>query len=327
MFNPRELVSLFKDKDISKKEFRKEFYKNYLRSADFYGWLFNPSNDQLKDHANITNEIYDAVASSDRVLKMIIMTVDHYGVTDLGRSTSVFFSNCVAYAVDAVNNAMKKAEDDFREKAISRRECEDRKSAIKDFSKLVDELNDISLDIVKRDASAMKDATGVPKWVCKCVLRTVPDPEFISSAAAKVYVSSAISLIYQELSQKDADSIEDIYWSKFFDFLVGKSNRNEAAICIAVEGTSRNGNGELKGKGIKRAWASLTEFALDVLEKADPSTRSKMVEIYIKNLKKDVADHGSGLRVNLKTLDKRSYPKLTETAEQYRKQLDEVYAA
>ena len=323
MFRPKEIIEFLSDRSLKKKEFRKGFY-SYLRSADFYGWLFNPSDEQLVDHTSITNEMYEKIATSDSVLRGIISTLEHYGTSDLGRSTATFLSSACSYGIDTVNANMARIEEKFRNKEISRRDAEEQKDIMKEFAKLIQEVVDYVNDIVRQDAKNMARETGVPKSICRKILTVTPDPEFISPAQAKVYVSDALAVIYDEMNHRETD-LDDISWLKFFDGLIGKDNRNEVATVIATEGTSRIKS--YNNKNVKVIWNSLTEFALDVLEKADSGIRNKMIELYIKAMRKSNKNKTDAMRVNFRSLDKKYYPRLCETVNSYKEKFDEVYSA
>lgn len=322
MFRPKEIVEFLSDRNLKKKEFRKGFY-NFLRSADFYGWLFNPSDDQLVDHASITNEMYEKIATSDRVLKGIIETLEHYGTQDLGRATAAFLSSACSYGVDTINASVSRIDERFRNKEISRREAENQKDVMRDFMKLLQDLSDLVSDIIKSDAKSLSRISGVPKGICKKILTVTPDPEFISPAQAKVYASDALTVLYDDLDHRE-DDIDEIMWSKFFDGLLGKDNRNEVAITIAIEGSSRIQNSNKRN--VKAVWDSLTEFALDVLEKSESGIKNKMIELYLKALTKSFKNKSGGMRVDFRSLNKKNYPHLCEAVDRYKDKFDQIYS-
>ena len=105
MFSPKEFLRNLKDNSIKKKELRRYLYRTF-RTADFYGWLFNPSKEQIVDFVGIQTEMFESITTSDKKMRCLIDVIDeHYD--DLGRSTATFVWSICNFAVDTCNKQLE----------------------------------------------------------------------------------------------------------------------------------------------------------------------------------------------------------------------------
>lgn len=319
MFSPKEFLRNLKDNSIKKKELRRYLYRTF-RTADFYGWLFNPSKEQIVDFVGIQTEMFESITTSDKKMRCLIDVIDeHYD--DLGRSTATFVWSICNFAVDTCNKQLEIIDDRFKNKIISRSEAETQRKAVEEFAKIVEELNTSANQIVKKEAKELASICNLPKSICRTALKSVPDPEFITGPKCGVYLSALLDTIYQDIDARDND-VEDIKWNKFFDRLFGKENRYDVVTFIILESNERITN--FKSKSTKELWNSLTRYALDTLENCDKGTRAKMLEIYIKRLSAAVKNGSTRFRVDMGRLSKHDYPRLCESMEKFRDKYEEI---
>ena len=263
MFSANEFLSFIKSKDYNDEKWKKRM-KKYLKSQDFYGWLFNPAKNQIADYSGLLENIYGSLCEDPDKLSLLIEMLDE-NAGSFGRATSAFLYSVVNYGVDTANTAFKSIEERYAAKEITRSELEKKNKNVEQYCNLINEIDEEATRIIKRDAKRLAIDTGLPKAVCKMALKQVPEPIFIPNNKVGIYLNMILSNLYQIIDKKDCD-IVDIKWKRFFDTLFGEENQYEVASFILLE--TPNHINSLSSKSVRKVWDGLTAYALSRLEKA-----------------------------------------------------------
>jgi len=311
----------FVQKDIKKAEKWKKIMREYLRSTDFYGWLFNPSKGEITDYSGIIEGVYGGICDNPRKLELLCELIEDEP-NKFGRSTATFLLSVVNFGIDSINAAYKGIDRQFAEGDLKKREAESKQDQVRKYAEIVERLNDALLSIVKKDAKKLAKETGLPKAVCKMALKQVPDPCFINNPKVGVYLNTVLANMYQMIDHRDTD-LDDVDWKLFFDTLFGKESRYEVASFILLE-TNKHIE-SLSSKKVRKVWDSLTAFALDTLDRADNNSREHVLEVYIKRLARALENGEHEVRVDLRSLSESAYPNLTKTICRYRDKFDDLF--
>lgn len=320
MFSPREFLSFVKESGIKPKKWKK-IMRAYLKSKDFYGWLFNPSKDQIIDYNDIIDSMYGGLTEDPDKLRMIIDIVGE-DVTEFGRSTAVYMHSIADYAKDVANKAFSDVNAKFGDGIYTRSEAEKKNEKISKYADVVTELADMAIDVIKHDAKVTSKKSGIPKPLCKLAFNLVPDPIFISNSKVVVYLNMLLTHIYSDIDRRETD-VDDIDWDEFFDELFGKSNRYEVASGILLE--SPNIIEKFGSKNVRVVWDSLTAWSLKCLDKCDDTTRGHMIELYLKRLGNAVDSGVPSIRVDLRSISEKEYPRLTKTVSSHIDQFESLF--
>ena len=320
MFSANEFLSFVKSKDYDEEKWKKKM-KKYLKSQDFYGWLFNPAKSQIADYNGLIENIYGSLCEDPEKLNLIIEMLDE-NEGSFGRATSAFLYSIVNYGVDTANTAFKSIEERYAAKEITRSELEKKNKNVEKYCSIINEIDDEASRIIKKDAKHLAIDTGLPKAVCKMALKQIPDPIFIPNNKVGIYLNMILSNLYQIIDKKDCD-VTDIKWKKFFDELFGEENQYEVASFILLE--TPNHINALSSKSVRKVWDGLTAYALTRLEKAGNTDRTQMIELYLKRLSKAISTGDMSVRVDLRSLSEREYPELTRTVKRYADKFDEAF--
>lgn len=319
-FSATEFLNFCKSKDYNDEKWKKKM-KKYLKSQDFYGWLFNPPKSSIADYSGLLENIYGSLCEDPDKLSLLIDMLDE-NAGEFGRATSAFLYSVVNYGIDTANAAFKSIEERYAAKEITRSEAEKKNKNVEKYCELINEIDDAASKIVKRDAKKLAIETNLPKAVCKMALKQVPDPIFITNNKVGIYLNMILSNLYQIIDKKDCD-ISDIKWKRFFDKLFGEENQYEVASFILLETPNHINN--LSSKSVRKVWDGLTAYSLNRLEKASYNDRSQMIEIYLKRLAKAISTGDMSVRVDLRSLSEKEYPELTKTISRYADKFDEAF--
>ena len=320
MFNFSEynhFLRHIKDMDRSKAE---RVLDGYLSNKDFAGALFNP-----QDSSNISeqaSEMYKLTAKP-KAIRLFIDTVSENGHAAYDRWVGVYLYSIASFNLDAANEAIDATKEDYDNGEITKSEARNQNERNDAYISALGKLNKLADKIVKREAKILAKKTGMPKDLCKYALKTTPNPWLIPRFRIGYYLNQLLGEIYTELDKDDVE-LADIEWRDFFKGVFGKENVLECATFILLEGTQRMKG--FKGAQIRRIWDSLTSFALEELDHADPGSRSQMIELYIKRLTKMFKNGSFDLRVDLTTISEQEFPNLTKTVEKYASQIKDAFS-
>ena len=210
MFSANEFLSFVKSKDYDEEKWKKKM-KKYLKSQDFYGWLFNPAKSQIADYNGLIENIYGSLCEDPEKLNLIIEMLDE-NEGSFGRATSAFLYSIVNYGVDTANTAFKSIEERYAAKEITRSELEKKNKNVEKYCSIINEIDDAASRIIKKDAKHLAIDTGLPKAVCKMALKQIPDPIFIPNNKVGIYLNMILSNLYhrQERLRRIRHKVEEV---------------------------------------------------------------------------------------------------------------------
>ena len=315
MFSYKEFMEFLSElRDYNERQRLKKTHK-YLKSPDFYAWLFKPTltpATQQEDITTVMSKLYGKLCKK-KAVKTIIETIQEYGEDEYTRSTATFLFTVVKFCIDAIEDETKRVTDEYQSGKITRSEYKSAKDNIDSFATQVSKLNDYVNKIVRHDAKKLERTSGLPREIATCVLKTCPEKCYIGKHAISTFTKLVLDELYANVNDYPR-GISKIDWDAFFTNLFGKENLCDVASFILVEGRHR-----IKGMNdsVFTMWQKLTDWALHKLNDCDANTRTQMIEIYIKRLAKLVKNGVTDVRVDLLSIDEDAYPQLSKTVNQY----------
>ncbi len=315
MFSYKEFMEFLSElRDYNERQRLKKMNK-YLKSPDFYAWLFKPTltpATQQEDISTVMSKLYGKLCKK-KAVKTIIETIQEYGADEYTRSTATFLFTVVKFCIDAIEDETKTITEQYQSGKMGRGEYKSAKENVESFSTMVAKLNDYINKIVRPDAKKLERTTGLPREIATCILKTCPEKCYIGKHAVSTFTKLVLDELYANVNEYKRDVIK-VNWDAFFANLFGKENLGDVASFILVEGRHR-----IKGMNdnVFEMWRRLTDWALRELNDCDSNTRSQMIEIYIKRLAKLVKNGVTDVRVDLLSIDEDAYPQLSKTVNQY----------
>ena len=323
MFSYKELITFLKEIDEYGEKKRRKILNSYLRSDDFYGWLFKPTQNDQKVTVDINQMMSDMYNEFCRkkVMKAINDTIDYYGPDQYDRSAATLLFSIVRFALDAIDERTAASVAAFERGDISRSQRKDEMDTINKYATVVSKLNDYCNKIVAHDAKLIERETDLPREIAKCILKCVPDKKFIEKYKVSTFTNIVLNELYSNINDY-AEEISEVDWKPFFRELFGKENTLDVATFILLEGRHRIKG--MKGRSLDYVWESLTSYALEELDKADLNSRNQMIELYIKRLAKMIKNGTFDVRIDLLSLSEKKFPNLTKSIREYKTQIEDI---
>lgn len=309
---------------MSSGQLRKKLLRT-ITNEDFLMALFRPSSTNAsKEELNAAiTRIYDA-ASKRSTIASIAEAISDYGFGDMGRASATFLVTLVNLGMANID---EKASDLGRAKdhnEIGDGEYNRQMAKLDRYQEDLQELLKFAKRVVRNQARALSDETGIPRSLCISALFTVPGPEYIDAYKTGFYLKTVLGNVYGYVNANPNETdYEDVDWRTFFKKVFGKDRIPDVASLVLLEGVNKIERYENYHE-VRACWDSLTNFALKALNQAPASIRDQMLEIYIKRVNKMLKNHNIDLRVDLRMIDDFRFDKLAETVKRYKSKLDSI---
>lgn len=328
-FNIKIMSDFFKRVGEYDEDKAKKIIHKYLTNDDLGKVLFDVEDSMVKE-VNDQTEVLITNMIKKKSMNALIESLDEYGYSGYPRWTPVFLNTIVENAAAVAVTGAKELDKALENGSISKSDAKDKKESFEKIYRRAEQLDKRINKMVKQDAKRLWSASGVPKDVCKLIMRTAP--EYSKEAHAKrpliarnrlsVWLPMQLNVLYTH-AEPIARNIDDINWKNFFKFTLGAENLPDVATIMLVEGVDRIK--DIDSEDVRTVWDSLTAFALNTLENAENGTRSKMIEQYIKRVTNMFQNGTFDLRADLTQISSKEFPNLAKTVANYAGKLKEAF--
>lgn len=321
MFDYKELLGVLGHfKKMSPKK-RRKIMTSLLYDEDFIKWLFQP--EKIPNLTEIVTEMYHMFASTP-VLQSLLDAINYEGCDAFNRNVATFLTTVCNITIEYNNEQLKEIEHDRKDHSISSRDARDRVDDIQENNTLVAKLLKRIRKINKRNVNILSRTSRLPKYITNAAFSSVPEPKYVDRYKIGFYLNNLLNTIYSDVEENgDFDRNPD--WKEFFTEIFGKFNLAEAATFILLEGVHRLDKYN-NSRDVRSCWDSLTDFALETLEKSPESLRQQMIELYIKRVAKMFTNNSFDLRVDLlDVVNFGCFPKLANTVSRYADKILELF--
>lgn len=328
-FNLKVMSDFFKRVGEYDEDKAKKIIHKYLMNDDLGKLLFAVEDNMVKEVSDQT-EILITNMIKKKAMNALIESIDEYGYSGYPRWAPVFLNTIVENAAAVAVTGAKELDKALENGDISKSDAKDKKDSFEKIYRRAEQLDKRINKMVKQDAKRLWSASGVPKDVCKLVMRTAP--ELSKEAHAKrpliarnrlsVWLPMQLNVLYTH-AEEIARDIGDVNWKSFFKITLGADNLPDVATILLVEGVDRIK--DIDSESVRTVWDSLTAFALNTLENAESGTRSKMIEQYIKRVTNMFQNGTQDLRADLTQLSAKEFPNLAKTISTYSAKLKEAF--
>lgn len=314
-----KIIDVLQNLDRMNRKRRRKFFTMLLFDKQFIKWLFQP-----EKTANLTQIVEDMYKEFTKPISIaaLIDVIEYEGYTEFNRSHATFITTICNIAIDKNNEELKSYDKAKKDPSVSRMRLRGWAEGIDRSNLLVAKLLKKARKIVKRDASVTAKDARLPKYIAVAAYTTVPEPKYVDRFKIGYYLNNLLNTIYSDV-EENGEFLDDVKWRRFFADVFGKENVVECATFILLEGVHRIDKYR-NSKDVMYCWDSLTEFALEELNKSPDNTREQMIELYIKRLDKMFSNKSFDLRTDLLDIPKMIWPNLWKTVQKYAKQLGEI---
>lgn len=308
---------------------QEKFIKNLFYNEDLYVWLFDYGRNKDKNipviTADMVTDLYNALTMPD-VLKMIITIIEDEGYDEYTRSAAVFLNSIAEHATDRNNKTADDVRDQLKSGEMSSSEARKIKENLEKYIPLIEKCMKTAKKIIKGDAKTLSKSTNLPKEICYSAMLMVPDTDLIPHNKVQFYLNAVLADIYEKASQNEARlSYGKVKWYLFFSFIFGKNNIADTATAILLEGVNRiDKYKDAPGyDNVHFFWTSLTDFALEQLDRAPEHVRTHMLDLYVKKLDAMFKNNTYDLRVDILKLPSR-FNNLIKSVSSYTDKIKEI---
>lgn len=314
-----KIIDVLQNLDRMNRKRRRKFFTMLLFDKQFIKWLFQP-----EKTANLTQIVEDMYKEFTKPISIaaLIDVIEYEGYTEFNRSHATFITTICNIAIDKNNEELKSYDKAKKDPSVPRIKLRGWAEGIDRSNLLVAKLLKKARKIVKRDASVTAKDARLPKYIAVAAYTTVPEPKYVDRFKIGYYLNNLLNTIYSDV-EENGEFLDDVKWRRFFADVFGKENVVECATFILLEGVHRIDKYR-NSKDVMYCWDSLTEFALEELNKSPDNTREQMIELYIKRLDKMFSNKSFDLRTDLLDIPKMIWPNLWKTVQKYAKQLGEI---
>lgn len=314
-----KIIDVLQNLDRMNRKRRRKFFTMLLFDKQFIKWLFQP-----EKTANLTQIVEDMYKEFTKPISIaaLIDVIEYEGYTEFNRSHATFITTICNIAIDKNNEELKSYDKAKKDPSVSHMRLRGWAEGIDRSNLLVAKLLKKARKIVKIDASVTAKDARLPKYIAVAAYTTVPEPKYVDRFKIGYYLNNLLNTIYSDV-EENGEFLDDVKWRRFFADVFGKENVVECATFILLEGVHRIDKYR-NSKDVMYCWDSLTEFALEELNKSPDNTREQMIELYIKRLDKMFSNKSFDLRTDLLDIPKMIWPNLWKTVQKYAKQLGEI---
>lgn len=309
--------------------FRKKLLQT-ITTDEFLMAMFKPS--LVKDKAEIQTrigQIWDLL-SKKSVVNALAEGIDDYGVYSMRRETAVLLTTVVNLSMSSIDSSATELGRAHDHGEISDREYDRSMERLNNYQTNIKRLVKYARRVVKRSAKNLAAETGLPKDVCAMGLMTAPGPHFVDSYRLGFYLKSIMSNLYGYINANPEDfqySFDDINWKRFFGDIFGKQRLPDIASLLLLDGVESIDRFTNAYHEVRACWSSVNEFALKTLNNCSETVRDQMLELYLKRVKKLLANHNINLTIDLRAIDDLRFDKLADTVKKYRSKIDDILGA
>ena len=290
---------------------------DYLQDRDFLRANFLPKDSDLEEVQKYSKEMYKLFGSLDclKVLKKCLKE----NLGDFERSHAAFVFT-IAFRVTknckTREEKLARVKPNYSDSDIDRIERD-----IAEHSRQASKLIELCFKIVDSQAKTIAERSGVNSDFVHNAICYVPDPRYIrrntvGTQYMDILLSGLLKYIYRE--RIPTESI--VKWDEFFVPIIGRDNQYEVAVKIISDGK------KYAKKYVDEAMASMTNYALSVLERAPLEMKDHMLDLYAKKIGRMVSngDNTQDMISSIMNLDSNKYPTLWNALSKYKNKFMEL---
>jgi len=327
MFDYDKLVKkLGKFSDLSNKK-QGKVLETIFCSDDFREWFYG-----IGENANsqpmtkpMVNKIFGSLATP-AVMKRAIKFIKSKTSEDFDQSACTIAFLVVEQAIEASNNANKEITEGYKNGDISSKEVKSYKEKSEKYSEYISELMESLKDKAKGNVKEICKKSNLPKEMVFSTYFMIPDRKYIPKYKIGMYSNQLLQEIYKWTGNSGIEDVSSIKWGSYFGTFFGSEMTSSVAISILLEGVRRIDayRDTEYFDNVREVWDSLTNFAMNELDRAPENVRKQMIELYIKRIDR-IFRNGNGPRLRVDMLSIPSnFNNLTDTINRYADKISKI---
>lgn len=321
-YSSKDLIKTLESMERLTPKKRRKIIDKIIFDDGVMSFLFMPNDVEKTVSVDYIKEFYNKMTTS-QVINAIAGLLARTDPGDVDRTRATFLTSLCNMAIERNNSTLIDAEKMKKKDSLT-------SSQLRDISEAVEEINEDIVSIMKfikknakYEARRLSDVTGLPVYVCRLGLTTIPEKKYIDKFKVGFYLNKFLTQVYSDVNEFGSFSTYDIEWDVFFKNLFGEDYLLEVCTFILLEGVGKIDKYKNSSE-VKACWNSLTDFALKELNSAKKEDAQKMIELYIKRIERMFQNRAYDLRVDLTKIPELSYPKLAKVISDYAGKITDI---
>mgnify|MGYP003548988880 CR=1 FL=1 len=300
---------------------------DFMQDPDFLRSNFLPKDSDMELVQKYSKEMYKLFGSLDclKVLKKCLKE----NLPDFNRSHAAFVFT-IAFRVTknckSREEKLAKVKPNYSDDDIDRTE-----RAIQEHSRQASKLIELCFMIVDDQAETISERSGLNSEFVHNAICYVPEPRYIRrNTVGTQYMDILLSGLLKYIYRERIPTEYIAKWDEFFVPIVGRDNQYEVAVKIVSDGRKYTKKyvdeyGALDSY-VDEAMATMTNYALNVLERAPLEMKDHMLDLYAKKIGRMVSngDNAQDIVSNIMNLDSNKYPTLWNALSKYKNKFMEL---
>lgn len=310
------------------------FKKKLLATIADDGFLhamFKPTLNKDKEEIQAyIGKVWDLLSKKSTV-NALVEGIEDYGIyAAMRRETAVLLTTIINLSMSTIDTSAGDLGRAHDHGEISDREYDRSMDRLNRYQNNIKVLLKYTRKIVKAKSKNLAANCGLPKDICAMALMTAPGPNFTDNYRLGFYLKSIMSNMYGYINANPEEfqySFDDVDWKLFFGTIFGKQRLPDIASLLLLDGVESIDRFKNAYHEVRSCWSAVNNFALSTLNNSSETIRDQMMELYLKRVKKLLANHNINLTIDLRSIDDLRFDRLAETVSKYRSKIDDILGA
>lgn len=320
MFNYDKTVKkLGKFDELSNKK-QGKVLETIFCNDEFRDWFYGigeNANDQPMTKPMV-DKIFGTLATP-KVMKRLTKFIENKTSEDFNHTSCTIAFLVVEQAIEISNNANREISDSYKNGDLASKEAKSYKEKSEKYNEYISDLMNAIKDKAKPDVKELCNKTNLPKGLVFTTYFMVPDRKYVPKFKIGMYVNQLLQEIYKWVGNSGIEDASAVKWGSYFGNFFGSEMTSSAAVSILLEGVRRIDpyRDAEHFDDVRAVWDSLTNFAMNELDRAPENVRRQMIEIYVKRIDR-IFHNGNGPRLRVDMLNIPSnFQNLADTVSRY----------
>ena len=301
-----------------------------LCNDEFRDWFYGigeNSNDQPMTKPMV-DKIFGSLAAP-KTMKRLTKFIKNKTSEDFDHTACTIAFLVVEQAIEASNTANKEISEGYKNGDIASKDAKNYKEKSEKYSEYISDLMGAIKDHARSEVKEICRKTNLPKGMVFTTYFMIPDRKYVPKYKIGMYVNQLLQEIYKWTGNSGIEDIPSVKWGSYFGTFFGSDMTTSAAISILLEGVRRIDafRDTEHFDDVRQVWDSLTNFAMNELDRAPENVRRQMIEIYLKRIDR-IFRNGNNPRLRVDMLSIPStFQNLADTVSKYTERIAKITRA
>lgn len=301
-----------------------------LCGDEFRDWFYGTgenSNEQPMTKPMV-DKIFGSLAAP-KTMKRLTKFIKNKTTEDFDHTACTIAFLVVEQAIEASNAANREISEGYKNGDLASKDAKNYKEKSEKYSEYISDLMNAIKDHARSEVKEICRKTNLPKGMVFTTYFMIPDRKYVPKYKIGMYVNQLLQEIYKWTGNSGIEDIPSVKWGSYFGTFFGSDMTTSAAISILLEGVRRIDafRDTEHFDDVRQVWDSLTNFAMNELDRAPENVRRQMIEIYLKRIDR-IFRNGNNPRLRVDMLNiPTNFQNLADTVSKYTERIAKITRA